>query len=288
MVSDGRQDADDPVVVLSDVRRRFGEQGLHGLDLQVPPGTIVGLVGPSGSGKTTAVRIVLGLDEPEDGDVFVFERRPTDFSRDDRRRIGYMPQSVALYTELSLRHNLDLVASLYGMPWRGRWIRSKRRRRARGRVDDTLEFLGLTGQQRTKLADASGGEQRRLALAAAMVHEPSLLVLDEPTAGIDPVLRREIWSRLEQLRDEGVTVFVTTQYVEEATHCDLVTVLTEGEVLVTDTPRGLRQRAFGDDPPPDASFEDVFVALIRRHEDERRTRGSSDARRDAGEEATRG
>jgi ABC-2 type transport system ATP-binding protein len=288
MNSTARHEGGDPIVVLSEVRRTFGDQGLHALDLQVPAGTIVALVGPSGSGKTTAVRILLGLDEPEDGSVFVFERRPTDFSRDDRRRIGYMPQSVALYQELSLRHNLDLMASLYGMPWRGRWIKSKRRRRARARVDDTLEFLGLTGQQRTKLADASGGEQRRLALAAAMVHEPSLLVLDEPTAGIDPMLRREIWSRLEQLRDEGVTVFVTTQYVEEATHCDFVTVLAEGEVLVTDTPRGLRQRAFGDEPPTDASFEDVFVELIRRHEDERRTRGSSDARGKAGEEATRG
>lgn len=288
MVSSAHDADDDPIVVLSDVRRRFGEQGLHGLDLQVAPGTIVGLVGPSGSGKTTAVRIVLGLDEPEEGSVFVFGRRPTDFSRDDRRRIGYMPQSIALYPELSLRHNLDLMASLYGMPWRGRWIPSKRRRRARARVNDTLEFLGLTDQQRTKLADASGGEQRRLALAAAMVHEPTLLVLDEPTAGIDPMLRRDIWSRLGELRDEGVTVFVTTQYVEEATHCDVVTVLSEGELLVTDSPRGLRHRAFGDESPADASFEDVFVSLIRRHEDERRSRGSSDARRSAGEEATRG
>lgn len=274
MGSSAHDDADDPIVVLSDVRRRFGEQGLHGLDLQVPSGTIAGLVGPSGSGKTTAVRIVLGLDEPEEGSVFVFGRRPTDFSKDDRRRIGYMPQSVALYPELSLQHNLNLLASLYGMPWRGRWIPGKGRRRARARVADTLAFLGLTDQKRTKLADASGGEQRRLALAAAMIHRPSLLVLDEPTAGIDPVLRREIWGRLGELRDDGTTVFVTTQYVEEATHCDLVTVLADGEALVTDSPDGLRHRAFGDDPAADASFEDVFVQLIRRHEDERRS-GSS-------------
>lgn len=257
-----------PVASFAGVRRTFGAQGVHDLDLEVPPASIFALIGPSGSGKTTAVRMMLGLDLPDDGTIEVLGRSPADFDRESSKRIGYMPQSTALYPDLSLRHNLDLVASLYGVSWRGRWVRTRRRRAARQRVERTLEFLGLTDEQRTRLADASGGEQRRLALAAALVHEPALLVLDEPTAGIDPVLRREIWERLRTLRDSGVSIFVTTQYVEEAAHCDLVTVLADGRAVVTDTPQGLRRRAFGDHPPDDATFEDVFVTTLRRHEGE--------------------
>jgi ABC-2 type transport system ATP-binding protein len=268
---------DRPLVLLSGVHRSFEDNGLHGVDLEVPAGTIFGLVGPSGSGKTTAVRIMLGLDEPDQGRVFVFGRPPSAFDRSDLDRIGYMSQSISLYPELSLRHNLDFVASLYGMPWRGRWLPGRRRRAARKRVDEVLALLGLEDNQRTRLSDASGGEQRRLALAAALIHEPALLVLDEPTAGIDPVLRRAIWERLGDLRESGVTVFVTTQYVEEAANCDLVSVLANGEVVITDRPEDLRRRAFGAEPPADATFEDVFVALLRRYEDHRRA-----ARHEAG------
>jgi ABC-2 type transport system ATP-binding protein len=203
-------------------------RGVHDLDLEVPAGTIFALIGPSGSGKSTTVRMVLGLEAPDEGELQGARRRPRASARQTVSRIGYMPQSLALYRDLSLRHNLQFVASLYGMPWRGRWARSDAGKAARGRVVDTLAFLGLTEQQGTRLRDASGGEQRRLGLAAALIHEPSLLILDEPTAGIDPMLRREIWDRLRHLRDAGVTVFVTTQYVEEAAHCDLVAILADG------------------------------------------------------------
>lgn len=267
--AEGPQDAE-PAIVARGLRRLYGEQGVHDLDLEVPAGSIFALIGPSGSGKSTTVRMMLGLETPEEGELRVLGSDPAAFSQEDRKRIGYMPQSMALYRDLSLRHNLHFAASLYGMPWRGRWARSDGGKAARSRVKDTLAFLGLTDSQGTRLRDASGGEQRRLGLAAALIHEPSLLVLDEPTSGIDPMLRREIWDRLRELRDQGVTIFVTTQYVEEAAHCDMVAILANGEPIVEDTPEGLRRRAFGDHPPAESTFDDVFVALLRRHEDELR------------------
>jgi ABC-2 type transport system ATP-binding protein len=244
-----------------------GNAGLHDLGLSVPPGTIFGVVGPSGSGKTTAVRLILGTQVPESGSLSVFGRSPDRFSPADRRRIGYLPQAPALYPELSLRHNLNLAASLYGLPWRSRFWPTKAGKAARKRLADTLEFVGLTEQQGTRLRDASGGEQRRIGLAAALIHEPDLLVLDEPTAGIDPMLRHRIWGRLAELRDDGVTLLITTQYVEEAADCDLVAVLVDGRTLVVDTPAGLRKRAYRDAPAPEGStFNDVFVRLITQYQ----------------------
>jgi ABC-2 type transport system ATP-binding protein len=253
-------------IVLKDVWRTFGDDaGVRALDLEVPSGTVFGLVGPSGSGKTTVVRLVLGTDAPTDGEVEVLGAAPTAFTAADRSRIGYLPQSSALYPDLSLRHNLHLVASLYGLPWRARWWPGDRSRRARRRVQEMLELVDLDGQQTTRLGQASGGEQRRLGLAAAMVHDPELLVLDEPTAGLDPVVRRRIWDRLQALRDGGATVFVTTQNIEEVAYCDLVALLVGGRRLVVDTPEAMRRAAFTDhDQRERSTFDDVFVELVTR------------------------
>nr|WP_274387678.1 ABC transporter ATP-binding protein [Salsipaludibacter albus] len=215
--------------------------------MDVPRGCIFGLVGPSGSGKTTVVRLVLGLIRPQDGDLEVFGRTPADFGPDERVRIGFLPQESALDPDLSLRHNLNFMASLYGLSWRSRWIPGKKSRAARERVAAVLDLLDLTEHQDTRMRDASTGEQRRLAIAAAMVHDPELLVLDEPTAGIDPILREQLWAHFTSLRDEGRTLFVTTQYVTEADKCDLVGLVVDGEILRVDTPRRLRRDAFGGD-----------------------------------------
>jgi ABC-2 type transport system ATP-binding protein len=260
--------ASDPVIVARGVRRVFAEgQGLRSLDLEVPSGVIFGIVGPSGSGKSTAVRLLLGAEQPTEGELSVFGRHPSEFTRDDRRRIGFLPQTSVLYPDLSLRHNLDLAASMYGVPGRSRLLAfGKRRREARRRISDILDFLDLGDAQRTRLGDASGGEQRRLGLAAALVHDPELLVLDEPTTGVDPVLRRRIWDRLRTLRDGGTTVFVTTQYLDEANHCDEVALLTDGRVVHCASPQALRDEAFGPHPEDeDLTFDDVFVELVRRH-----------------------
>ncbi len=260
----------DPVVEAKGVFRTFpGDRGVRDLDLTIPAGKIFGLVGPSGAGKTTTVRLLLGTDAPESGELTVLGRSPSEFTREDRRDIGYLPQQSSLYPELSVRHNLNLMASLYGMPWRGRyWPGGKRRDAARQRVADVLDFVDLTDRQKVKLGDASGGEQRRLGLAAALIHQPHLLILDEPTAGIDPVLRRRIWERLRTLNDDGTSLVVTTQYVEEAAHCDLVAFLVAGRIAVVDTPDGLRERAFGDYLPEDHTLDDVFVTLLERYQAE--------------------
>ena len=266
-VSDVRRDENGELLVEAvDVTRRFnGAGGVEDLTLRVPRGRIVGLVGPSGSGKTTTVRLLLGIDRPESGQISVFGHTPAAFTRRDRRRIGYLPQHTALYTDLSVRHNVQMMASLYGMPWRTRGLPGKRRESARRRVSRLLEMLDLDGIQRTKLDDASGGEQKRVHLAAALVHEPELLVLDEPTSGIDPVLRQRLWEHFTALRDEGITMLVTTQYVNEAAHCDLIAVLVDGHAIALDSPDGLRRRAFGPDAPPDTTYDDVFVQLVEQH-----------------------
>ena len=256
----------DLVAQARDVTRQFdGSGGVRGLTLQVPRGRIVGLVGPSGSGKTTTVRLLLGIDRPDEGDIRVFASPPHRHLRRDRRRIGYLPQHQALSRDLSVRHNLQMMASVYGMPLRHRLLPGRRRRAARERVEHLLELLDLQDVQRTRLGDTSGGEQRRLALAAALVHEPDLLVLDEPTSGIDPLLRQRLWEHFTALRDAGVTLLVTTQYVGEAAHCDLLALLVDGRVIAVDTPAALRDEALGAAAPADASFDDVFVALVERH-----------------------
>lgn len=263
-----RRADEDVLATATEVTRRFGGAGgVHGLTLHVPRGQVVGLVGPSGSGKTTAVRLLLGIDRPERGRVEVFDRDPTTFTRQDRRRIGYLPQHRALYGDLSIRHNLQMMASLQGMPSRGRWLPGRRRAAARNRVRELLALLDLEDVQRTRLRRSSGGEQRRLALAAALVHEPDLLVLDEPTSGVDPALRQRLWGHLADLRAGGTTMLVTTQYVSEAAHCDLIAMLVDGRPLAVATPEELRRRAFGDGGGQEASWDDVFIRLLEQHRD---------------------
>jgi ABC-2 type transport system ATP-binding protein len=216
--------------------RTFGEGvGVHGLDLDVDRGTIFGFIGPSGSGKTTTIRLMTGIMPPESGELTVLGKSPADFDQDDRDRLGYMPQLSVLYPHLSIWENLGFSASLFGVPWRGR----------RARMMEQLELVELDDARTRLLRDASGGMQRRLALAATLIHNPDLLFLDEPTAGLDPILRKKVWDHFGELRDQGRTLFITTQYVGEAAFCDRVGVLAEGRLIAVDSPDGLRRQAFG-------------------------------------------
>ncbi|MDP8926186.1 MAG: ABC transporter ATP-binding protein [Actinomycetota bacterium] len=224
------------VIDVGNLAKRFGnERVLKGLDLTVKEGEIFGLIGPSGSGKSTFLRTLTGYLAPSEGKVEVLEKAPYEFTSKDRRRIGFMPQGFVLYGELSVRQNLNFVAGLYGL----RFL--KRRRRVR----ETLEFVELWEHRRKTTANISGGMQRRLQLAAAIVHDPELLFVDEPTANLDPILRRRFWDEFERLRNQGHTLFVTTQYVGEAERCDRVGLLSDGNLVAVGTPDELRRRAFG-------------------------------------------
>jgi len=226
----------DPVITMSGVTRHFnGVTAVRDLALQVEPGTILGLIGPSGSGKTTTVRMLTGTLEPSEGEIHVGGEDPRHFSRGMRERIAYMPQLFSLYTDLTAAENVGFVAALYGISWFGRG----------GKIRRALETVDLWDARDRRAGDLSGGMQRRLDLACAIVHEPDVLFIDEPTAGIDPMLRQAIWDELRRMRDEGRTLLVTTQYVAEAEYCDNVALLAEGELVALDTPIAMRHRVFG-------------------------------------------
>jgi ABC-2 type transport system ATP-binding protein len=229
-------DGASPVVELTGVGRRFGDVvALHDVSLAVDEGQIVGVIGPSGAGKTTAIRIMTGGIRPSEGTVSVLGVEPARFPAAIRERIGLMPQRVAHFEDLTVQENLDFAGSLFGLLY-------PRRRR---RLEAMLDLLELRHARRRRAGQLSGGEQRRLQLAMTLVHEPDLTFLDEPTAGIDPLLRQAIWEELQRLRDLGHTFVVTTQYVSEAEECDRVALIAGGRLIAFETPDGLRRSAVG-------------------------------------------
>jgi len=225
------------VVDAQALTKMFGKEvAVDSLTMQVPRGAIFGFIGPSGCGKTTTVRMLTGIHKPSSGQVSVLGKNPFKFSKTDREKIGYLIQNFVLYPELTVWENLNFAASFYGVTlFRYR------------RLNKLLDFVELK-EDRNKLAGAlSGGMKRRLSLAATLVHNPELLFLDEPTAGIDPLLRRKFWDYFKELQAEGHTLFITTQYVGEAAYCDLVGVMYGGRLLMIETPDGLRRKAYGGD-----------------------------------------
>jgi ABC-2 type transport system ATP-binding protein len=221
-----------------ELTKQFGsEYAVRDLTFQLPRGHIIGLIGPSGCGKTTTVRLLTGIYQPTHGKVTVLGTSPKNFTATMRARMGYMPQLFVLYPDLSLWENMNFAASLYGLSWFGR----------RKRINALLDFVDLSSDRYKLARNVSGGMQRRLSLAATLVHNPELIFLDEPTAGIDPILRRKFWDQFQNLKAQGRTMLITTQYVNEAAYCDLVGVMAEGRLLMLETPDRLRRHAFGGD-----------------------------------------
>jgi len=225
------------VVETKDLTKSFGEDvAVQSLSMYVPRGKIFGFIGPSGCGKTTTVRLLTGFYKPTSGTLSVLGKDPADFSKSDQAKLGYLIQQFVLYPDLTVWENLNFAASFYGVtPFR------------RGRLNKLLDFVELSDHRNKLARDLSGGMKRRLSLAATMVHNPELLFLDEPTAGIDPILRRKFWDYFKELQAQGHTLFITTQYVGEAAYCDLVGVMYEGRLLMIATPEGLRKKAYGGD-----------------------------------------
>ncbi len=248
----------DSVISARNLTKVFGtETAVNNISFDVPRSSIFGFIGPSGSGKTTTVRLLTGVYTPTYGDVLVLDRNPARFSQHERARLGYMPQHFVLYPNLTVWENMNFAASLNGMSL----FRKKR-------LKEALTFVGLF-EHRQKIAhNISGGMLRRLSLAATLVHDPQLLFLDEPTAGIDPILRRKFWDQFRELKDQGRTIFITTQYVSEADNCDLVGIMNNGRLLMVDTPQALRRKAYGGNlvdfhtaQPFDATEESLLRSL---------------------------
>ncbi|MBS0390289.1 MAG: ABC transporter ATP-binding protein [Proteobacteria bacterium] len=208
-------------------KRYGGRAVVDGVSLQVAPGRICGFLGPNGSGKTTTIRMLCGLLRPDAGQGHCLG---LDIAREAaaiKRQVGYMTQRFGWYEDLSIRQNLDFVARLFTLPDR------------RAAVDLALKQLGLTGRQHQLAGALSGGWKQRLALAACLIHGPRLLLLDEPTAGVDPKARRDFWDEIHRLAAEGITVLVSTHYMDEAERCHELVYLAYGQVLARGTQAGI-------------------------------------------------
>jgi ABC-2 type transport system ATP-binding protein len=218
----------EPVVVTENLTRRFGDFiAVDHVDFRVEPGEIVGYLGPNGCGKTTTIRMLLGLLEPTEGSATVLGFDAFRQSEMVRARSGYMSQKFALYDDLTVFENLVFYGGVYGI-------------RDRNRLEKTLDQVGLSGLSGAMTRSLSAGWRQRLALGIALVHQPKLLFLDEPTSGVDPTARRSFWDLIYTLAEGGVTILVTTHYMDEAEYCGRVGIMREGKLLAMDTPDNLK------------------------------------------------
>ena len=221
--------ATEPAIVLTKVVKRYGSTtAIDGLSLEVRRGEMFGLIGPDGAGKTTAIRLICGLLHADEGELRVLGLDPVRAHRTLTERVGYLSQRFSLYGDLTIDENIAFFAEVHG-------VRDYRRRR-----DQLLAMTQLTAF-RARLADRlSGGMKQKLALACTLVHEPDLILLDEPTTGVDPVSRREFWKLLSEFLANGITILMSTPYLDEAERCTRVALVHEGRVLAADEPASLR------------------------------------------------
>ena len=219
----------EPVILVDNLTKLFGRfVAVDHVSFEIQTGEIVGFVGPNGSGKTTTIRMLLGLLSISDGKATVLGFDSFRESEQVRARCGYMSQKFAIYDDLTVWENLQFYGGVYGIT-------------DRNRIGQTLAHVGLNGHETDLTSGLSAGWRQRLALAIALVHQPKLLFLDEPTSGVDPNARRAFWDLIYELAGEGVTVFVTTHYMDEAEYCGRIGIMRDGKLLALDTPSELKK-----------------------------------------------
>ena len=217
--------------------KKFGDfTAVDKVSFEIRQGEIFGFLGPNGSGKTTTIRMMLGLLQPTNGTIEVLGTPIPDQVHKVLPRIGYMSQQFSLYNDLTVRQNLKFYGQAYGI----------NAEVAPRKIQDAIVLSGLEGYENSRTSDLSGGWRQRLALSAAILHKPDVLFLDEPTAGVDPVSRRAFWELLYQLVAEGITVFITTHYMDEAEHCQRLAFIQHGNIIAQGTPGSIKQESMGD------------------------------------------
>jgi len=227
----------EPIIHTQGLTRRFGKTiAVDGLDLQVERGEIFGLVGPDGAGKTTTIRMLAAIMDPTSGSARVMGFDTVKQDEAIKRKMGYMAQQFSLYGDLSVAENMNFYADVFGLKGSER----------KERIERLLRFARLTEFTQRRGAHLSGGMQKKLALACALLHRPDVIFLDEPTTGVDPVSRREFWDILTELHLEGVTIFVSTPYMDEAERCSRVGLMYQGQLIVCDTPDRIKGMVEGD------------------------------------------
>ena len=217
------------IIQIENLTKSYGEiEAVKGIDLQVIRGEMFGLVGPDGAGKTTTMRILCGLLLPDDGNATLFEMDIARNRKKVQNKIGYLSQKFSLYGDLSVDENIEFFADIHNV------------KDFKPRRDELLNFTRLTSF-RERLADKlSGGMKQKLALACSLIHKPEILFLDEPTTGVDPVSRRDFWKILSDLQKDGITIFMTTPYLDEAERCNRVAMMNDGKIISMDTPQNLK------------------------------------------------
>lgn len=242
----------DVAIETRQIVKTFGKRrAVDHVDMQVSKGEVYGLVGPSGAGKTTLIRVMCGLTRPTSGSATLLEHTIPKESREVEDRIGYMPQEHAVYRDLTVGENLLFFGQIYGMA----------RQIIAVRTDQLLALMQMSDLRKQRADLLSGGEKQRLSLACALLHDPELLLLDEPTIGLDPALRSEFWDHFRTLNQRGRTILLTTHYLEEAEHCDRVGMMKLGKLVAEGTPAELKARVSTEGQSP--SMEQVFLRLTQ-------------------------
>ncbi|AFM39824.1 ABC-type multidrug transport system, ATPase component [Desulfosporosinus acidiphilus SJ4] len=233
--------------------KRFGAYtAVQGVTFQIPYGAIMGFVGPNGAGKTTTIRMVCGVLVPTDGKATVLGYDVKSQPEEIKQRIGYMSQKFSLYDDLTVKENLDFYAGVYNL----------RGKEAAAQKDRVIERIGLRERTSQLVSSLSGGWKQRVALACALLHNPQLLVLDEPTAGVDPVSRRIFWDIIRQLAHEGMTILVSTHYMDEAASCDYLGFVFYGRLIAFGSPEEMKEREGKD------SLDDLFIYYVEHEASE--------------------